>query len=122
MKRKGGGPIEEEEEGNGNPPSSRQHRPTNPKKNSAETLHDETAMSPLRVAAAAEEEEDKTARALLTQERFDRQVLRAKLKRRGFDPDNINKKVILEWTPMNYFSAVCGEFQNVSVFIVFLWC
>ena len=49
-------------------------------------------------------------------------TVRELLKMKGFDPDNINKKVILEWTPMNYFSAVCGEFQNVSVFIVFLWC
>ena len=65
--------------------------------------------------------DDKGPRVAAEDEAYARTV-RELLKIKGFDPDNINKKVILEWTPMNYFSAVCGEFQNVSVFIVFLWC
>ena len=37
-------------------------------------------------------------------------TVREFLEMKGFDPDNINKKVILEWTPKNYFGAV-GNFK-----------
>ena len=93
MKRRGGGPIEEEDGGNGNPPSSlSHHRPKNPKRTATGNLHDETATSPPRIAAAKEEDkEDRTARALLTQV--------------GFNPDDLSKRNEAGWTPMTWYCA-----------------
>ena len=96
MKRKGGGPIEEEEDGgNGTPSSSlRNHRPKNPT-GTATGTRIETAQegsSPLRVTSAVvEEEQDKTARALLTED--------------GYDPEDLNKvDNMYGYTSLIYYS------------------
>ena len=90
MKRKRRGSPTEDDAGNGNHQSS-SHNKKNQKGN-ATGIHIEAAQddSPLRVATTAEEEEDTTVRALLTEERF--------------DPNDLNKRNEFWWTPLTYFS------------------
>ena len=88
MKRKGG--PTEDDAGNGNHQSI-SHRKKNQKGNATGTpIEAAQDGSPLRVATTAEEEEDKTVRALLTEE--------------GFDPNDLKKRHAYGWTPLTYFS------------------
>ena len=89
MKRKGG--PTEDDAGNGNHQSI-SHRKKNQKGNATGTpIEAAQDGSPLRVATTAEEEEDKTVRALL--------------KKLGFDPNDLNKRNKFGWTPLTYFSS-----------------